>query len=247
MISIEDGKQAGYKEPLPVMKMTHQLSKSDVTQIVRMALDQYGPSILQLATGNTYEQPNYAEFPSRQGGKSRMQEEFTRARFEEWYKKTYWDFKDIDAPYQDGRYSHLDVQLAWAAYQQGIHILKGRTEKDAAVQAEKDAAVQAECHSLKKKLADTELALWYARGSLDSVRTEAAGWKTRARRLEKQLDEEKKKDVYTLAAENIVLAANLAKAERDLHLAMGGLAHWQTRAAFLQSAVATARDTLENV
>ena len=182
MISIEDGKQAGYKEPLPVMKMTHQLSKSDVTQIVRMALDQYGPSILQLATGNTYEQPNYAEFPSRQGGKSRMQEEFTRARFEEWYKKTYWDFKDIDAPYQDGRYSHLDVQLAWAAYQQGIRILKVQPESTI-------SAGQAECNSLKKELADTKHTLRFVRCQLDSAKMEATGWKTRARHLQAIVDE----------------------------------------------------------
>ena len=200
MISIEDGKQAGYKEPRPVMKIAHQLSKSDVTQIVRMALDQYGPAILQLATGNAYEQPNYLKYPwpgrpavhlaPRQRGKSRMQEEFTRARFEEWYKKTYWDFKDIDAPYQYGRYSHLDVQLAWAAYQQGIRMLKVQPEATvSAEQAEKDAAVQSEHNSLKVELVNAKLALRRAYGYLDSAKMEATGWKIRARYLQAIVDE----------------------------------------------------------
>ena len=138
------------------------------------------------------EKYNHNGYPSRQGGKSRMQEEFTRARFEEWYKKTYWAFTDAGAGYDPkyNKYTNLTIQLAWAAYQQGIRILKVQPEATASVeQVEKDATVQAECDSLKKKLVDTEFALRYTRGSLDSAKMEATGWKTRARYLQAIVDE----------------------------------------------------------
>lgn len=62
--------------------------------------------------------------PSRRQGKSRRQEIFTRARFEKWYKETYWNFGSEIWSEEKNCYHHLDVRLAWAAYQEGIQILR---------------------------------------------------------------------------------------------------------------------------
>jgi chromosome segregation ATPase len=86
---------------------------------------------------------------------------------------------------------------------------------------------------LKKERAGAESALRHARTLLDSAKMDANMWRRRACDREKQLDEEKKKD--TLAGENIVLTAKLAKAEREL--AEGEAARWKARARHLQSVV----------
>ena len=38
--------------------------------------------------------------------------------FEAWYKQQYWDFPD-DIRKPNGGYNHLDVQLAWRAFNAG--------------------------------------------------------------------------------------------------------------------------------
>jgi len=63
--------------------------------------------------------------------------EAMRASFEEWYKRVYWDFnykgEKNFAPFVNNEYQHLDVQLAWASWQEASRFL-------AAVDAERGKA-----------------------------------------------------------------------------------------------------------
>lgn len=46
-------------------------------------------------------------------------------QFEKWYCETYWNFKVIDKPvvfFENGKYSHFDVDLAYNAYLAGQSI-----------------------------------------------------------------------------------------------------------------------------
>lgn len=57
-----------------------------------------------------------------------------REQFEAWYRKEYWDFRYGDLPEiwveEKQQYRHLDVQLAWASWQESMKEAKVKFELD---------------------------------------------------------------------------------------------------------------------
>jgi len=71
-----------------------------------------------------------------------------RAKFETWYCKEYWDFnvqKPCPVVFNGVAYSHLSVQLAWAAYQQGLYNPPPMTREYGKSYAVPAAAVIGDC------------------------------------------------------------------------------------------------------